>query len=67
MAERVKIGPFLIFSTIYVAIVYPIAGSWKWGAGWLDQMGFYDFAGSTLVHSVGGWAGLAGIIVLLFA
>ena len=64
VAERVKLGPFLIFSTIYVAIVYPIAGSWKWGAGWLDQMGFYDFAGSTLVHSVGGWAGLAGIIVL---
>ena len=44
VAERVKLGPFLIFSTIYVAIVYPIAGSWKWGAGWLDQMGFYDAA-----------------------
>ncbi len=64
VAERIKLGPFLIFTTIYVAIVYPIAGSWKWGAGWLDQMGFYDFAGSTLVHSVGGWAALAGIIVL---
>jgi Amt family ammonium transporter len=64
VAERIKLGPFLIFTTIYVAFIYPIAGSWKWGAGWLDQMGFYDFAGSTLVHSVGGWAALAGIIVL---
>ena len=64
VAERVKLGSFLIFTTIYVALIYPIAGSWKWGAGWLDQMGFYDFAGSTLVHSVGGWAALAGILVL---
>ncbi|NNJ71150.1 MAG: ammonium transporter [Kiritimatiellales bacterium] len=64
VAERVKLGPFLIFCTIYVAIVYPWVGSWKWGAGWLDQMGFYDFAGSTLVHSVGGWGALAGIIVI---
>ena len=64
VAERIKLGSFLIFTTVYVAIIYPIAGSWKWGAGWLDQMGFYDFAGSTLVHSVGGWAALAGVIVL---
>ena len=64
VAERVKLGPFLIFTTIYVALIYTIAGSWKWGGGWLDQRGFYDFAGSTLVHSVGGWAALAGIIVL---
>mgnify|MGYP002620685330 FL=1 len=64
VAERIKLPAFLIFSVIYVAIVYPIAGSWKWGEGWLDAMGFYDFAGSTLVHSVGGWAALAGIIVL---
>ena len=64
VAERIKLHAFLIFTTIYVAVIYPIAGSWKWGAGWLDQMGFYDFAGSTLVHSVGGWAGLAGIVVL---
>ena len=64
VAERIKLGSFLIFTTLYVAIIYPIAGSWKWGAGWLDQMGFYDFAGSTLVHSVGGWAALAGVIVL---
>ena len=64
VAERIKLGSFLVFTTVYVAIIYPIAGSWKWGAGWLDQMGFYDFAGSTLVHSVGGWAALAGVIVL---
>jgi Amt family ammonium transporter len=64
VAERVKLNSFLIFSTIYVALVYPWAGSWKWGGGWLDGMGFYDFAGSTLVHSVGGWAALAGVIAL---
>ena len=49
---------------VYVAFVYPVVGSWKWGGGWLDQMGFYDFAGSTLVHSVGGWGALAGVILL---
>jgi len=64
VAERIKLSSFLIFSTIYVALVYPVLGSWQWGGGWLDQMGFYDFAGSTLVHSVGGWAALAGVIVL---
>jgi len=64
VAERIKLPSFLVFSTMYVAIIYPIAGSWKWGAGWLDQMGFYDFAGSTLVHSVGGWAALVGAIIL---
>ena len=64
VAERIKLGSFLAFSTIYVALIYPIAGSWKWGGGWLDQMGFYDFAGSTLVHSVGGWAALIGAILL---
>ena len=64
VAERVKLGPFLVFSAIYVAVVYPILGSWKWGGGWLDEMGFYDFAGSTVVHSVGGWAELAGVIVI---
>ena len=64
VAERIKLPSFLVFSTMYVAIIYPIAGSWKWGAGWLDQMGFYDFAGSTLVHSVGGWAALVGAVIL---
>lgn len=64
VAERIKLPSFLVFSTIFVAIVYTIAGSWKWGGGWLDQMGFYDFAGSTLVHSVGGWGALIGAIIL---
>ena len=64
VAERIKLSSFLIFSVIYVALVYPIVGSWKWGKGWLDVKGFYDFAGSTLVHSVGGWGALAGVILL---
>lgn len=64
VAERIKLHSFLIFSTIYVALVYPWVGSWKWGGGWLDAKGFYDFAGSTLVHSVGGWAALAGVLIL---
>ena len=64
VAERVKLGSFLLFATIYVMFVYPVLGSWKWGGGWLDGLGFYDFAGSTLVHSVGGWAALAGVIFL---
>ena len=64
VAGRIKLNSFLIFATIFVAVIYPITGFWKWGAGWLDAMGFYDFAGSTLVHSVGGWAALAGIILL---
>ncbi len=64
VAERMKIGPFMIFTVIYVGLVYPIAGSWKWGGGFLDDMGFYDFAGSTLVHSVGGWAALVAVWLL---
>lgn len=64
VAERIKLGSFMIFSIVFVAFVYPIIGSWKWGLGWLDKLGFYDFAGSTLVHSVGGWAALAGILLL---
>ena len=64
VAERIKLNAFLIFSVIFVATIYPIIGSWKWGGGFLDQAGFYDFAGSTLVHSVGGWAALAGVILL---
>lgn len=64
VAERMKIGPFMLFTVIYVGLVYPIAGSWKWGGGFLDQLGFYDFAGSTLVHSVGGWAALVAVWLL---
>lgn len=64
VAERMKIGAFMIFVIIYVGLVYPIAGSWKWGGGFLDAMGFYDFAGSTLVHSVGGWAALVAVYLL---
>lgn len=66
VAERIKLLPFLLFSTIFVAMAYPVAGYWKWGGGWLDQMEvpFYDFAGSTLVHSVGGWGALVGAIIL---
>ncbi len=64
VAERIKLGSFLVFVTLFVGISYPITGMWKWGAGWLDAAGFYDFAGSTLVHSVGGWGALAGVILL---
>lgn len=66
VAERVKIVPFMVFAIIYVGIVYPIAGSWKWGGGFLDAMEtpFYDFAGSTLVHSVGGWAAVVFVYLL---
>jgi len=64
VAERMKLSSFLVFSLVFVSLCYPIIGFWKWGGGWLDARGFYDFAGSTLVHSVGGWAALACIIVL---
>lgn len=64
VAERIKLGPFLIFSTLYVAVCYPIVGMWKWGGGWLAELGFHDFAGSTIVHAVGGWAALIGALVL---
>ncbi len=64
VAERIKLVSFMIFSLIYVGLVYPIVGSWKWGGGFLDNLGFYDFAGSTLVHSVGGWAALVAIWLL---
>lgn len=64
VAERIKLLPFLIFATIYVAILYPWLGMWHWGGGWIAEMGFVDYAGSTLVHSVGGWGGLAAILVL---
>jgi len=64
VAERMKLTSFMVFAVIFVAFVYPVAGSWKWGEGWLDKMGFYDFAGSTLVHSVGGWGALVGAWML---
>ena len=69
VAERIKIGSFMIFTIIYVGLIYPIAGSWQWGGGFLSTLGgeeggFYDFAGSTLVHSVGGWGALIAIYLL---
>src|SRR5690606_16787341 len=78
VAERIKISAYFIFCIFLVGLIYPVCGSWKWGYGWLywasetgdyiikgtSLPGFYDFAGSTVVHSVGGWAALAGIIVL---
>ena len=64
VAERIKLWPFLIFTVILTALIYPIQASWKWGGGFLDQAGFLDFAGSTVVHSVGGWAALAGALIL---
>ena len=64
LAERIKLWPFLIFAAILSAIIYPIQGSWTWGGGWLSEMGFSDFAGSTIVHSVGGWAALVGALIL---
>ncbi|MHB9003142.1 MAG: ammonium transporter [Coriobacteriia bacterium] len=64
VAERIKYVSFIVFSFVLVAFVYPIVGHWIWGGGWLAQLGFWDFAGSTVVHSVGAWAALAGVIVL---
>ncbi len=64
VAERIRLSAFLIFSVIFVSLIYPIIGSWQWGGGFLSDLGFYDFAGSTLVHSVGGWAALAGVMLL---
>jgi len=64
LAERIKLWPFLIFVIVLTAIIYPIQGSWTWGGGWLAKMGFSDFAGSTIVHSVGGWAAVTGALIL---
>ena len=64
VAERIKFWPFIIFTIVLTGIIYPIVGSWEWGTGWLDDRGFSDFAGSTLVHSTGGWAALTGAIIL---
>ncbi|MGH1459961.1 MAG: ammonium transporter [Paracoccaceae bacterium] len=64
LAERIKLWPFLIFTIVLTAVIYPLQASWKWGGGFLDQAGFLDFAGSTVVHSVGGWAALTGALIL---
>ncbi|APG46009.1 ammonium transporter [Phaeobacter porticola] len=64
LAERVKLWPFLAFTVVLTAVIYPLQASWKWGGGFLDEMGFLDFAGSTVVHSVGGWAALTGALIL---
>jgi len=64
LAERIKLWPFLVFTIVLTAVIYPLQASWKWGGGFLDAWGFQDFAGSTVVHSVGGWAALTGAIIL---
>ncbi len=64
LAERVNLWAFFIFTTVLTAFIYPVVGAWTWGEGWLYEMGFYDFAGSTIVHGTGGWAALAGAIVV---
>ena len=64
LAERVKMWPFFVFTLLLTGFIYPIVGAWTWGGGWLDAMGFTDFAGSTIVHSTGGWAALAGAMVV---
>ena len=64
LAERVKLWSFFIYIALLTAFIYPVIGSWTWGGGWLSAMGFQDFAGSTIVHSTGGWAALAGAIVV---
>ena len=64
LAERVKMWPFFLFTLILTAFIYPVVGAWTWGGGWLSSMGFQDFAGSTIVHGTGGWAALAGILVV---
>jgi len=64
VAERFKFGEFVVFAVVLTAFIYPIAGSWKWNGGWLDSLGFVDFAGSSIVHSVGAWAGLVGAMLL---
>ena len=64
LAERVKMWPFFVFTLLLTGFIYPIVGAWTWGGGWLNAMGFTDFAGSTIVHSTGGWAALAGAMVV---
>ncbi len=64
LAERVKMWPFFLFTLVLTAFIYPVVGAWTWGEGWLYELGFKDFAGSTIVHSTGGWAALAGVLVV---
>jgi Amt family ammonium transporter len=64
LAERIKVWPFLLFVVVLTGVIYPIQGAWIWGGGWLSEIGFSDFAGSTVVHSVGGWAALTGAVIL---
>ena len=64
LAERIKVWPFMIFVIVLTGVIYPVVGAWTWGSGWLAEMGFSDFAGSTIVHSTGGWAALAGALIL---
>ena len=64
LAERVKMWPFFVFTLVLTAVIYPIVGAWTWGGGWLASLGFKDFAGSTIVHGTGGWAALAGVLVV---
>ena len=64
LAERVKLWSFFLFTLVLTAIIYPVVGAWTWGGGWLNQLGFQDFAGSTIVHSTGGWAALAGALII---
>ncbi len=64
VAERIKFQAFVLFAAFLVAVIYPISGHWVWGGGWLSEIGFHDFAGSTVVHSLGGWAALIGVLLL---
>ena len=64
LAERVKLWSFFVFIVVLTAVIYPVVGAWTWGGGWLSELGFSDFAGSTIVHSTGGWAALAGALVV---
>ncbi|MEX2643265.1 MAG: hypothetical protein WD270_07420, partial [Acetobacterales bacterium] len=64
LAERIRVWPFMLFTVVLAAVIYPIQASWVWGGGWLSAMGFSDFAGSTLVHSTGGWCAVTGALIL---
>jgi ammonium transporter, Amt family len=64
VAERMRFGGYLVLATFVAAVTYPVFGHWAWGAGWLEELGFVDFAGATVVHSVGGWVALAAIVIL---